>query len=248
MERAGLGWNYHLHAHADADGRIEKDSGVCPALWQALPAFVRPLRCRSSVRTVRVRLVQRNQSSQRRWIAGIERARRWCFRYAGAVEGRFGLKWIKSVSSAFDPAENNPQSSAVAYSARADSVIWSGDFAGSLNLASPPIPGVARKDVFVAEITSAGATSWAKIFGGTNDQFASAVAVDKNGDIYVAGFFFGQITIGQTTFNSRGKEDAFVVKLLHDGTPVWAKQIGYRNGGLERLRALVFAKNPLHGD
>src|SRR5439155_8672216 len=25
-----------------------------------------------------------------RAIAGIERARRWCFRYAGAVEGRFG--------------------------------------------------------------------------------------------------------------------------------------------------------------
>jgi len=49
-----------------------------------------------------------------------------------------------------------------------------------------------------------------KTFGGTNDQFASAVAIHASGSIYAAGFFFRQITIDETTFTSHGQEDIFL--------------------------------------
>src|SRR5204863_6859930 len=100
--------------------------------------------------------------------------------------------------------------SAVAYSPTSDAIIWAGDFSGSLNLVSPAIPSVDGKDAFLAKLSSAGTVAWARTFGGSHDQFASAAAVDSLGNIYVAGFFFGQITIGATTLTSRGLEDIFV--------------------------------------
>ncbi|HEY6182798.1 MAG TPA: immunoglobulin domain-containing protein [Terriglobales bacterium] len=149
--------------------------------------------------------------------------------------------WIKSVASSFEPTVCcEPVSSAVAYSARDDSVIWAGDFTGTLTLASQTNSSIDGKDVFVAKMASAGVPSWVKVFGGTNDQFASALAVDTSGNIYVAGFFFGQIAIGQTTFTSRGKEDIFIAKLQDDGTVIWAKQIGY--SGAERINSLGFTR------
>ena len=148
--------------------------------------------------------------------------------------------WIRAVASSFDPTISEPQSSAITYSDRDGAVIWAADFTGPLNLVSPAVPSIGKKDVFVAKITSAGTISWAKTFGGTDDEFASALAVDNSGSIYLAGFFFGQITIGNITFTSRGKEDIFVVKLRDDGTFIWAKQIGY--SGIDRANALSFTK------
>jgi len=140
-------------------------------------------------------------------------------------------KWIKSVGSSFNPTVSEPVGfSAAAYSTGAGAVIWAGDFAGSLKLTSPAIPSMGGKDVFVAKLSTAGTTAWAKSFGGTNDQYANVLAVDAAGNIYVAGFFFGQITIGQTTLTSRGQQDIFIAKLQDDGTPLWAKQIGYSGG------------------
>lgn len=148
--------------------------------------------------------------------------------------------WIKGVASSFDPTVSEPQASALASSARDGTVVWAGEFAGSLNIVSPAVPSIGRKDIFVAKVTSAGTVLWAKTFGGTNDQRASALAVDAQGSIYLGGFFSEQISIGANHFTSRGNEDAFVAKLGDDGTVVWAKHIGY--SGADRVNGLSFTR------
>lgn len=154
--------------------------------------------------------------------------------YLISIDGAGNGRWATNV------AGDSARPTAVAHSRRSDAVIWAGNFAGSLGLVSPPISSSGGSDVFVAKVSSSGNVVWARKLGGTQDQFANAAAVDVGGNIYVAGFFFGQMTIGAQTFTSRGLQDIFVAKLREDGTPLWAKQIGWT--GRDGDAALSFTR------
>ena len=118
--------------------------------------------------------------------------------------------------------------SSVAYSRSSGAIFWAGGFAGSFGLVSPPLTSSGSVDAFVARLSSSGNVAWARKLGGSQDQFANAVAVDDSGaNVYVAGFFFGQITIAGETFTSRGLQDIFVAKFADNGTPLWGKHIGW---------------------
>src|SRR5258705_2716455 len=65
----------------------------------------------------------------------------------------------------------------------------------------------------------------------TNNDFAHAVFVDRNGYTYMAGGFSGTVDFNPSrrktfTLTSTGKIDAFVVKYAPDGSFVWARQAG----------------------
>jgi len=69
---------------------------------------------------------------------------------------------------------------------------------------------------------------WAKAttFGAGND-YSTALAVSKSGQIFLAGYFYGTTIFGNFTLTSSGgSADAFVVKLDGDGTFLWAKRFG----------------------
>jgi len=142
-------------------------------------------------------------------------------------------QWGKSVGSEMDPGNFITVSSAVASSTNANAIIWAGDFTGSLTLASPPVSSSGGKDVFVAKISSTGAVLWVRSLGGTQDQFANAATVDALGNIYVAGFFSGTMTINSSNLNSVGLRDIFIAKFRDDGDFVWAKQIGWTDNDNE---------------
>ncbi|MCS6990800.1 MAG: T9SS type A sorting domain-containing protein [Chitinophagales bacterium] len=70
---------------------------------------------------------------------------------------------------------------------------------------------------------------WAKTYGGSKKDKGRDVAVDAQGNIYLAGFFTEQMTLGNITLNSVGpvsKEDIFVAKLDPNGEPIWAHNFG----------------------
>lgn len=159
--------------------------------------------------------------------------------YLVKLDSQGNGRWAKAVASSVDQV-NFTASSAVAYSPGSDSFIWAGDFTDSLNLVSPAIPSQGGKDVFLAKVSSAGTVEWAHALGGPQDQFASAAAVDQFGNIYVAGFFFGQMTIGTTTLTSRGLEDIYVAKFRDNGAYSWAKQVGWT--GRDHEVALSFTR------
>ena len=76
---------------------------------------------------------------------------------------------------------------------------------------------------------------WAELFGDGAGQFVSGSAMDSNGNIYVTGAFLGSIALGKTTLISTGAADIFVLKLDHNGEPVWSKQFGdgdYQDGSV----------------
>ncbi|RJU85161.1 MAG: hypothetical protein DWC02_06865 [Candidatus Poseidoniales archaeon] len=63
-------------------------------------------------------------------------------------------------------------------------------------------------------------------FGGENSVEEPRLAVDNNGNMYVAGYFDEGFEIGDTIFTTNGEEDIFVVKIDTDGELLWARTVG----------------------
>jgi hypothetical protein len=69
---------------------------------------------------------------------------------------------------------------------------------------------------------------WQSAFGGLGIDSTRGVAVSASGDVYVAGYFEGEIDFGAPAGKktSAGKTDAFLAKLGPDGKLVWAQTWG----------------------
>ncbi len=67
---------------------------------------------------------------------------------------------------------------------------------------------------------------WVKLFGDSHAQQARGIEVDKEGNSYVCGIFYGLITFDSITFDSRGANDIFIAKFDPCGNVIWAKQAG----------------------
>jgi hypothetical protein len=64
------------------------------------------------------------------------------------------------------------------------------------------------------------------LLGGSDEVYATKVAVDANGNIYVRGTFFSTLTIGSTTLtvSAGSSKNAFVAKFNSSGGLVWVQQ------------------------
>lgn len=90
-----------------------------------------------------------------------------------------------------------------------------------------------NSDIYISKLNSAGAYSWAKQIGGTEDDKAYNMILDANNDIYSTGFYEARVDFDPSTssyfLTSKGKEDIYISKLNSSGNFVWAKSIGGNN-------------------
>ena len=101
-----------------------------------------------------------------------------------------------------------------------------GSYYGSVTIGLTTLNGTGSSDVFVAKYDTSGTVQWARSIGGTSADFGQAIATDSSGNVYVIGRYVGSVTIGSTTLNSAGSNDAFVAKYDTIGTVQWATSIG----------------------
>jgi len=78
------------------------------------------------------------------------------------------------------------------------------------------------EDAFVCKFDPLGNVLWIRQFGSDLDDGAFGVALDGEGNVYVAGYTFGTLP-GQS---SAGGEDAFVCKFGPLGNVLWTRQFG----------------------
>lgn len=71
---------------------------------------------------------------------------------------------------------------------------------------------------------------WPRTLGGAGREHATGVAVDGQGNTYVAGHFQAETAIGTARLTSSGPTDAFVAKLDRDGQVLWAVSLGGAGG------------------
>ena len=104
---------------------------------------------------------------------------------------------------------------------------------------TPIEPYVGGIDAFVAQLDSTtGSRQWHTFFGSDGEDYAYAVAVSGNGDIYVTGF--SGLTWGDPVWPHSGEEDAFLVQLSPDG----ARQRHLFLGGTEDDRGYDIIVEP----
>lgn len=104
--------------------------------------------------------------------------------------------------------------------------------AGSTNgaLASANAGGM---DAFVRKLDSLGNTTWTQQFGTSGDDWARSIAVDGDGNVYVAGDTTGGLAGANLGFGT----DSYLRKLDASGTVLWMHQFG--SPGSEELRAVA---------
>jgi hypothetical protein len=106
-----------------------------------------------------------------------------------------------------------------------------------------------NNDGFVLKLNDAGASFglvWAQRVAGPVDDEVGALAIDGN-NLYLGGYFGGSMSMGTTTLTTAGGSDAFVAKLVDNGTSrtfAWAKRMG--GAGSDEVRALAVRGGTLY--
>jgi hypothetical protein len=78
------------------------------------------------------------------------------------------------------------------------------------------------------EPTPTGVAAWRE--GSFLNNFATCMATDKDGNVYLTGRYEDPVTFGSTTLTHSGGDDIFVVKYNSSGEVQWAKRAGTPRG------------------
>ena len=99
----------------------------------------------------------------------------------------------------------------------------------ALTFGSTTLPSKGSADFFVVKYNTAGIPIWARSGGGPGWDWARAIAVDGNGNVYVTGRFESDsLILGSDTLVRAGQQydDIFVVKYDPNGNVLWARRAG----------------------
>jgi hypothetical protein len=102
-------------------------------------------------------------------------------------------------------------------------------------------------DVFVSKFDGAGNFVTAVGFGGSSDDYSTAVVTDHADNIYTSGYFSGTVDFDPSIFivsqASAGNKDIFISKLDPFGNYIWAKTMGGSGGDFPNGLAIDRADN-----
>jgi hypothetical protein len=133
-------------------------------------------------------------------------------------------QWAKGTgANAFDSAN------AVATD-KSGNVIMTGYFTNfDVSFGSTTLQIVGAADIFIVKYDPNGNVHWAKSFGGSMNDKATAITTDTLGNSYITGYFASNtLTMGSTvlTRGTGGTHDMFVAKISPSGSVVWASNTG----------------------
>ncbi|MEA3308616.1 MAG: SBBP repeat-containing protein [Chloroflexota bacterium] len=117
-------------------------------------------------------------------------------------------------------------------------ITWSQDFP-VLNPTQPSLVTGENKDTFIAKFDVQGALVYATYYGGSVGEEGNAIAVDTDGNAYVAGETYSNDLPVHNAWQSAfaGHEDAYVLKLDALGKLQWATYLGGK--GFEEANAIT---------
>ncbi len=131
-------------------------------------------------------------------------------------------KWARNTTST---AWNLNQGKSVAVD-KEGNVYLTGSIEGTTDFGDIELKATDRTDLFVAKLCKEGDWQWVEHAGSEDIVSGEAIAVDKDGNVYVTGFFKDWIVFDEFEFGSRGEIDLFVAKLDKEGKWLWAQGAG----------------------
>ena len=113
--------------------------------------------------------------------------------------------------------------------------------AGVFNEPSLTVFTSENADGFLIQFNADGVQQWAKTLAGTDDDFISSVTISARGDMYCAGTFSGQATLGDVTMtninSSSYVSSGFVAKFTPNGQVLWARNTEGSYAGFDAVSA-----------
>lgn len=109
----------------------------------------------------------------------------------------------------------------------ANRIFVTGFFDNRVNFPNNTLFTSGDRDIYVASFNSDGSYRWAQKAGGSQRDEGLGIAADKNGNIFVTGYFTGAANFSPSISPEIfGGQDAFVAKYNNAGAPLWAKSAG----------------------
>ena len=108
-------------------------------------------------------------------------------------------------------------------------ILLGGSFRGEkAQMAGMEVVGHALdRQAFLMRLSPTGEARWVKAWGGAGEESIEAIAVDPQGQIYIAGFYTSHpLVLGSSSFPHRGDKDLFLASLDGQGAIRWAISAG----------------------
>lgn len=103
------------------------------------------------------------------------------------------------------------------------------------------VTNTSPKAILVLKYNPSGDLLWAKSIDGTTLKEATDLTVDVHNNIFITGFFEDQLILEDTTLQSVGESDLFILKLTPTGQMEWVYSDGYK--GDTRAMSLALTSN-----
>ncbi len=136
---------------------------------------------------------------------------------------RIGYSWMKSYGNA-----NAEFVSDVAVD-NAGNIYFAGTFAETLSVDGNTVVSEGNTDFYVAKMSPEGSVLWLKSGGSNAVEQANAIAVDADGNVYVAGLSNDNTAFDGNRFPSLGSKDGFLLKLDNNGNMLYVRTLGCIN-------------------
>ncbi len=107
-----------------------------------------------------------------------------------------------------------------------NNIFLSANFSGSINLNGDIYTSKGENDIIIIKLNSYGEVLSAVSYGSTGYDAIQGMAIDKNGDILITGYYAGDIDFGGDIIKNTGDKDIFVLKLSNSLSYVWAQGFG----------------------
>ncbi len=104
-----------------------------------------------------------------------------------------------------------------------------GTFSGETYFGKDTLHAQGVNDIFLAKYNNVNDLIWVKQIKGPNVNnllYSTIIGFDNANNIYIAGYFYREITLGSSTYKSEGGTDIFLAKYSSNGNFIWGKHEG----------------------
>jgi hypothetical protein len=105
-------------------------------------------------------------------------------------------------------------------------VIMTGYFYGDTQIGQDRYTSYGSQDLFIAKFSTGGVFLWSFRVGGPMADYITGLDLDQDQNIIIAGYFYNEISFGDTTILASNSSDIYVAKFNPEGNLLWVTSAG----------------------
>ncbi len=128
--------------------------------------------------------------------------------------------WVWAIKAGGSLTE---ESVGIRYNANNSFIAITGFYSGNSVFGNTTLNANGARDIFIAKIDFNGNWLWAKSAGSNGNDESRGIAIDKNGNSVITGYYTNAISFGSINLPAGNSRDIFIAKIDKNGDWLWAK-------------------------